>query len=252
MLEGLPPKISRGFTPKISRGFSQIWFVAFLVRIPGNRLLGNCSRKPLRQFHRSLFQATTMVSCFVKTIVYLVLIVFNVVDFCCDFCEWSELYAKQKFISMQVENNLTPFLLFVSWAIGLLVCAAMLFLYGSYIKDHFFCTFHGCNKKCAPGFFELEFQFSSMELWFKDAIQSGLFLCHWSLGEKTPCVHSLTKGFVLCSILAHAKLSVCFWKNYFSYQEKERHRGKFGFVSLFFSGLTFLYYTTDIHHVPTC
>ena len=211
----------------------------------------NKLKKPLRQLHLSLFQATTMVSCFVKTIVYLVLIVFNVVDFCCDVCELSELYAKQKFTSMQVENPLTTILLFVSCANGLLVCAAMLFLYGRYIMDHLSCTFDECNRQCTPRFFEYEFQFSSMELWFKDAIQSGLFLCHWSLGEKLACIHSQTKVFVLCSIFAHLKLSACFLKNYLSYEKKEHHRAKFGFVSLFFLGFTLVCYT-EIYNASTC
>ena len=186
-------------------------------------------------------------SSFVNTIClntwYSALIIFNAADVYYDWCEFSELYTKHTFSSMQVENVIATFLLFVSCLSGTLVCWAILLLYGSYILDHlpYICTSHECKKECGvDNFVENEFQFSSLELVFKDIIQSTLFLYYWSLDKKI-CVDFLTKVFVVCSILAHIKLSVCFVKNC-----------SFGsVVSLIFLGLT-LFYFTEIYNVPTC
>ena len=175
---------------------------------------------------------------------YSALIIFNVADVFYDWCEFSELYTKHTFSSMQVENIITTVLLFVSCLFGTLVCLAILRLYGSYIIDHlpYMCTSHECKKECGvDDFVDKEFGFSSVELFFKDIIQSILFLYYWSLDEKK-CVDLLTKVFVMCSILAHIKLSVCFVKNRFW----------FGFiVSLIFLGLT-LFSFIEIYNAPTC
>ena len=158
-----------------------------------------------------------MVSCVSTSICYFALIVFNMADAFFDWCEFSELYAKRKFSSISADSDLAILLFCASCVSGTIICFVMLAFYGGYIKKHRQCVFTSeksweCDKKCSRHFFTYELQISMGELVSKDIVQSNLLL-YFFLHKGEECVDFWAMVFVVCSIVANAKLFVCFAKN---------------------------------------
>lgn len=173
----------------------------------------------------SHFQTIIMVSCFLASICYSAMIVFNVADVFFDWCEFSEVFAKGTFSSIPVDSNLATFLFCASCVSGTIICFIMVAFYGGYIKKHIRCMFtseesRACDKKYSRHFFTYELQISMGELVAKDIIQSNLLLYFW-MQKREECVDFWTKMFVVCSILAHTKIFVCLAKNLSGLRVKE-------------------------------
>ena len=174
--------------------------------------------------------------CIVKIFFYVILICYHIGDFFFDWYNFAVLHLDHKFsgvpISAIEEIIVIEGLFVVSCVTGTLFSVALMYTYGCYIGHHWYCMNNAsysavnysnddvsflrdrkCDKECNRNYVNLELWISFLELLLKDDIQSGILFWAFNSSQRsfTGSPHVwISIGFLVCSIVGHLKLCLCF------------------------------------------
>ena len=166
----------------------------------------------------------------VKIAFYIILICYHIVDLILDRWTFGVLLQDHKFSGVSVskcEECTIKFLIGLSCSTGTLFSIALVVAYLYYIKHHLYCLKNASyspvnqsddevspppDQKCDKKFVNLELWISVLELFLKDAIQSGILFWVYSGSQSSATSNPgwMWIAFSVCSIVAHLKLCLCF------------------------------------------
>ena len=173
--------------------------------------------------------------CIVKIFIYVFLIFYHIVDVFFDWYNFAVLHLDHKFsgVSLSASKESEIEILFaVSCSTGTLLSFALMHTYICYIGYHWYCMNNAsysavsysnggvsflrdrkCDKKCNRKYVNRELGISLLELIFKDDIQSGILIWALNCTQRSFTSYPLewmSIGFLVCSIMGHLKLCLCF------------------------------------------
>lgn len=164
----------------------------------------------------------------VKIAFYIILICYHIADLILDWCTFGVLLQGHKFSGVSIskcEECTIKFLIGLSCLTGTLFSIALTVAYICFINFHClknasYSPVNQCDddvslppdKKCDKKFVNLELWISVLELFLKDAIQSGIlfWVYNGSPSSATSNPGTMWIAFSVCSIVAHLKLFLCF------------------------------------------
>ena len=178
--------------------------------------------------------------CIVKIFFYVILICYHIGDVFFDWYNFVLLCLDHKFSGVPlsaIEEIVIAGLFVYSCLTGTLLSFALMYTYGRYIGHHWHCMNNAsysavnysnddvsflrdrkCDKECNRKYVNLELWISFLELLFKDDIQSGILFWASNSSQRsfTGSPHDwISIGFLVCSIVGHLKLCLCFITKFF-------------------------------------
>ena len=173
--------------------------------------------------------------CIAKIFFYVLLICYHIGDVFFDWYNFALLHLDHKFSGVPIsasEESVIEILFVVSCFTGTLFSVALMYTYGCYICHHWYCMNNAsynavnysdddvsllrdrkCDKKCNRKYVNRELWISFLELFLKDDIQSGILFWAFNSSQRpfTGSPHEwISIGFLVCSIVGHLKLGLCF------------------------------------------
>lgn len=173
--------------------------------------------------------------CIAKIFFYIILICYHIGDVFFDWYNFALLRLDHKFSGVPLsasEESVIEILFVVSCFTGTLFSVALMYTYGCYIWHHCYCMNNAsyfavnysnddvsflrdrkCDKKCNRKYVNRELWISLLELIFKDDIQSGILFWAFNCPQRSFTSYPpewTSIGFLVCSIVGHSKLCLCF------------------------------------------
>ena len=173
--------------------------------------------------------------CIAKIFFYVILIFYHIGDVFFDWYNFAVLHRDHKFSGVSLsasKESVIEILFVVSCSTGTLLSFALMLTYIYYIGHHWYCMNNAsyspvsysnsgvsflrdrkCDKKCNRNYVNLELGISLLELILKDGIQSGILFWTFNCPQRsfTSYPHEwMSIGFLVCSIVGHLKLCLCF------------------------------------------